>query len=271
MNDIIFIENYEGSVGMRSTNCIRPVVSSINPVPSFRAYGVTKKEGFFAKLNDMIATVYILAYFGLRLIIVAVGLTFIIAGLGYIGKAITIIAVSFFVYFKLFRTLRKRIKFIVKLNKLCRREGYILHFCRGFFGGLRFNTKGIDFTVDTPETRWCVRFATVRKYYSHVTFIGEKILEIKTNITKNHIKQKLGWDKPKIKSIKYDFSDDITCGSKNIRRVLLFNPVPIDISCKNDKDSPLQATGWGSQISNYYIFNASKFLETISKHKKRPM
>ena len=91
--------------------------SQIDPVPLHRSYGVRKREGFFAHLNNALAPALAIVMILVFAITWVLGFVILIFVLGNIGIMIAITAVILFIYFKLCRKIRKRIKFIFKLNK----------------------------------------------------------------------------------------------------------------------------------------------------------
>ncbi len=241
----------------------RPQISKENPVPLYRSYGVIKKEGFFAWLNNRIASVIAAVLIVMLGILWILGIYIFVNMLGAIGIMLAIISVILFVYFKLCRKLRKRLKFIIRLKKQCRRLGYTVSFCRGFFKGLRLNFEGFDFTVDTGKKLWCVRFFTPKKYLSHVIFLSEDRIRIKKNITKSHFKFIWGFNSPKISEFDYSFKDEMpqTDGERTAR-ALIINPVPHDVF-KKDSDGAIIPIGTGYQMYGYRLFTGSGFLTTL--------
>ena len=86
--------------------------SEINPVPLYRSYGVTKKEGFFAYLNDHLATVLLLIMYFWCFVIIVVGIWGIIVMLGALGIGLAVCVGVALVYRIGFKITRKRRAFL---------------------------------------------------------------------------------------------------------------------------------------------------------------
>ncbi len=238
--------------------------SDIGQVPLHRSYGVKKREGFFTHLNNTIAMVMAICLIIFLSIIWIMGIIMLIALLGHTGILLLAVAALLFVYLKLCRTLRKRLKFIFKLKRTCKRLGLKLQFKRGVLKGMKLNDRGLDFIVDSPKKRWCVRFYTPKKYLSHLTFIDKNTVEIKTNITKSRLKLVLGLEDPKTSRIPYSFTDEVSSGSKRVAKALILNPVPHDVF-KKDADGATIPIGTGEQLYGYTMFSGSGFLDALHR------
>ena len=238
--------------------------SDIGQVPLHRSYGVKKREGFFTHLNDTIAVAMAVCLIILLSIIWIMGIVMLVVLLGSIGILLISVAALLFVYLKLCRTLRKRLKFIFKLKRTCKRLGLKLQFKRGVLKGMKLNSQGLDFIVDSPKKRWCVRFYTPKKYLSHLTFIDKNTVEIKTNITKSRLKFVLGLEEPKTRRIPYSFAEEVASGSKKVAKALILNPVPHDVF-KKDTDGATIPIGTGEYLYGYTMFSGSGFLEALHR------
>ena len=242
----------------------RIVTSKLNPVPLYRSYGVTKKEGFWAKMNNVLAAILAAVLFTLLFITWGLGIYILVGMLGTIGVALVLIAIASFVYFKLCKKIRKRFKFLRRLKKYCKRMGYNLKFYRGFFAALKLNGQGIDLTVDTGKKLWTVRFFTPKKYLSHIIFESKEKIGIKTNITKSQLKFVLGFNKPKYKQLDYKYDECINAEGRRSARALIINPVPHEVF-KKDSDGAVIPIGTGEKLFGYTLFTGSGFLDTLAR------
>lgn len=242
----------------------RAEMSNINPVPSYRAYGVTKKENVFTHLNEILAillgwVIYIPYFF-----VIIVGTLFMIKLGGNTGIVFASFVGLLFVYFVLARNIRKRAKFIRKLRKQCRKFGYAFELKRSFLKGLRFNKKGIDLIVHTPYKRWYVRFMTPKRHRSHITILSKTEIEIKTNVTRNAIKAVLGLGNMKTKYVDYSFDEEFKSDRMDTQKVLLVNPVPLDMF-KRDRDGARIPIGTGEKIYDYIMYSGSGFINALDR------
>ncbi len=238
--------------------------SRINPVPAYRAYGVTKRENFFTVLNEILAIIlgwylYIPCFF-----IILVGTIFMIKLLGNTGVIFAFLVIILFIYFVLGRNIRKRASFVSKLRKKCKQLGYAFEFKRSFFRGLRFNNEGIDLIVHSPYKRWYLRFMTPKKHRSYITILNRNEIEVKTNVTRNHLKAVLGFGKIKVRRYDYSFKEVFNSDSIKTQKVLLINPVPLDMF-KKDIDGATIPIGSGEKLYDYVMFSGSGFISDLQR------
>lgn len=257
-------------------------VSKIDPVPRYRSYGVTKKETWLTRFNNHFADLLIFISLSLSLVIVALGLYAVIYMLGATGILISVLTVAAMIYFLALRTYRKRLKFLRKLKKQCKKYKYRLKFKRSFFKGLKYNEKGLDFTVETGKKLWCVRFLAVRQYESSMIFHSNNAIDIvsppreqslgattiSTNIitgTRRRTRLSLFslFVPKKKKTLDFVFAEiEPTINNKTAKRALIVNPVPRSMF-KKLHDGTVTPIGTGEYINGYTVFSGSGFLETL--------
>ena len=145
--------------------------SEFNPVSPARAYGKKRKEIHLVetlKLNLFRLIAIVFLYFLLS--IPAVGL---FAFLTYGNILVTFLFWVIFTAVLLFiitKPLRKRMKFVRKLKRLCKKKNYKLKVEQGFVNTLLWSPDKIDFSLNTGRHTYLVHYLTVRKYRSSVTF-----------------------------------------------------------------------------------------------------
>ena len=258
-------------------------VSDIDPVPRYRAYGVTKKETWLTRFNNGFADVLFAVLFLLSFAIMALGLYGVIYMLGATGIFISIIAVILVIYLVVFRTLRKRLKFLRRLKKHCKKYKYQLNFKKSFFKSLKNNNAGLDFTLETGKKLWCVRFLAVRHYDSSMMFLNNGKIQIVSppiESPENTIVVNMVTANPltgarrrtrfstfsqfaKKKKITLDFSfTETEQSSKVVKKALIVNPVPRSMF-KKLPDETSVSIGTGEYINGYTVFSGSGFLEAL--------
>ena len=256
--------------------------SHIYQVPLHRSYGKKKRENFFSYLNEFIASALLVIMYTMLLIMLAIGCYVLITLLGTIGQFISIFLVLTLAYRTIFRVHRKRIKFLLKLRRECKKLGFKIEYKRPFFKSFKFNTEGIDLTVDTGKKLWSVRFLPCKKYNCDLIFEDENTIKIKNNPIRlksslmgrgRHTRStrpiKMDTNTPvkqigKAKTIKYSFTEEITHIRRKSVRALVINPVPHTIR-KKEKDGAIYETGTGERMWGYTIFSGSGFIETLKR------
>ena len=241
-----------------------PSYADEEPVTLARSYGVKKRVTLFTHLNEVMAVVMAVILIALFTMILVAGYIWLTIMLGAIGIMLVFVSAVAFVYLVPCRSLRKRIKFISRLKKKCKKLGYKLEFKRGLFKGLMFNKEGLDFTVDTRKKQWRVRFMTPKRHLCHIIFVDKNTLDIKTNLTTSRFKFVLGLNNAKTKRIKYSFNDPLPTGYKKVSRALILNPVPHD-AFKKDADGAIIPIGTGEYLYGYTMFSGRGFLQTLTR------
>jgi len=239
--------------------------SDINPIPLHRSYGKKKKEGFFARFNNVLASAIALVMITMLAIIFCMGIFMLLIMMGHIGILLFFIGVAVFVWLVLLRVPRKRLKFVARLKRSCKKWGFTFHKERGFFKGLKWNKQGYDFTVDTGKRLWHVRYYTSVKYLTHVIFIDKNTVDVKQNITKSRLKYVLGFNDPKTIRHEYRFDDPLyEAKGRKCVRALIMNPVPHDVF-KKDSNGAVIPIGTGEYLYGYTMFSGSGFIQTLKR------
>ncbi len=239
-------------------------ISKVNPVPSYRAYGVTKRENIFTYLNEILAVLLGWFIYIPLFAIILIGTVYMVMLWGSVGTVFLFLIGFIIIYFVLARNIRKRARFISKLRKKCKWFGYTVEFKRSFLKGLKFNKKGIDLIVHTPHKRWYVRFMTPKKHKSHITFVSKYEIEVKTNVTRNAMKAVLGLGKTKVKRIDYSFDEEFKLDRMPTQKVLLVNPVPLDMF-KKDRDGGTIPIDTGEKLYDYIMFTGNGFINALER------
>ncbi len=239
--------------------------SEINPIPLHRSYGKRKKEGFFARFNNFLASAMALTLIILMTAVFSMGIFMLLVMMGHIGILLFFVGVAVFIWIVILRVPRKRLKFISRLKRSCKKWGFTYHKERGFFKGLKWNKQGYDFTVDTGKRLWHVRYYTSVKYLTHVVFVDKNTVDVKRNITKSRLKYVLGFNNPKTTRHEYSFNDPLydVKGRKCVR-ALIMNPVPHD-AFKTDTDGAVVPIGTGEYLYGYTMFSGSGFIQTLKR------
>ena len=256
--------------------------SELNQTELYRSYGVKKKEGFFAYLNDHLATVLLVLLYFFQIAAWILGAFWLTVMLGTIGIVLAVSAALTFVWLRFLKVPRKRIKLFFRLKKTCRSLGYKITFYRGFFKGLLFHGDGIDLTVDTGKKLWIVRFFPCRKYNTEILFENEHTIIKKTNPIR--LKRSLMGDsasfsprfsgmagvmglssilkRSRTTVIEYSFTDEKELPGRKCERALIINPVPHTLK-KKEKDGATYETGSGEKMWGYTVYSGSGFITAL--------
>ena len=161
---------------------------------------------------------------------------------------------------------RKRIAFIRKLKKACKKNGWEYRTKRRFFASFLWNGREEeDFSVRTRTHIYLVKYATAKRRYSDMIFLSKSKMVYRKLRLNN--KFTAAFDlKPKVTEMNVRFPQTFDDGYTV--RAILINPVPRDIF-KKDSDGSIVATGSGEKLFGYTVFSGSGFIATLEREDRR--
>lgn len=230
--------------------------------PMYRSYGRVKKiNPRFEKFKETVCQgilIWFLLWIG---IIFCLILYAMIAYSDVLAFLISLI-VGIIVTITVSRAPRKRIAFIRKLKRACRKNGWEYYANRRFFASFLWNEREEeDFSVRTRTHTYLVKYATAKKRYSDMIFLSKnKMIYRKLRLNN---KFTVAFDlKPKVTemNVRFPQTDD---GGYTVKAILI-NPVPRDIF-KKDSDGSIVATGSGEKLFGYTVFSGSGFISTLER------
>ena len=234
-------------------------------IPLYRSYGVTKTVNpamraignFFAKA----LTLFVLAA---ELAIILI-FTFLLAFYTDVLVATILFVVLFSIFFyNATKLLRRRARFISKLKRFCRKNGYEIEFHRSFVKGFYWaKGEALDFTLKTGSRTYCVKLATSKRYLSSFTFISKNEMKY-TKIARHNIFTTIFDFKDKTYTVPIYFPIEIDDCDKNIVKVILINPAVMSTQ-KKGNDGVVIPTGSGEKLFGYTIYTATGFMETVKR------
>ena len=235
-------------------------------VPMYRSYGKTRRE--YPRLEKLKETLLrgILLYLLIYLALIAALIVYVILTFSDVMAFFLVTPVSIALILILTRTARKRIKFLRKLKKFCKRNGYTLSFHRRFLEAFFWDkTCGTDFTLKTQTHTYHVKFATAGKRNSDMIFMSRSEILYRKLRLNNKITVAFNLQ-PKLKTLSVSFPEEAFF--EGASAVILLNPVPRDISIK-DADGSTVATGDGEDRFGYRIFGGSGFIESVEQEERK--
>lgn len=235
-------------------------------VPLYRSYGVTKKVNpTMRAIRDAIARVLTVLLLVAELSIIFVT-TFMLAFYTDILIATVIFIILFSIFsFNVTKLPRRRLKFLRKLKKTCKANGYELDFKRSFFKGLSWSKNcEIDFKVKAGKWTYYVKFATSKRFLASFLFVSKNEMKYTKIARQSRFATILDF-KDKTYSMPIAFPEDIDGDDKYSVKAILINPAVMDIERKGS-DGVTVPTGSGEKLFGYTIFTGSGFIETIKRN-----
>jgi hypothetical protein len=236
-------------------------------LPAYRYYGVKRKRKAMIE-KATTAFTYYSAYCVISILAFAVALAIVNMYL-YLGTfiptvfSLMIFAVLLRVFY--FKKIGRRVKFVRKLKRLCKKRILRLEDKAGFFGGMRFTSKGYHFTVQTPTVKYYVRYLTCFNYNTEVTFHSKKEIIIHKNLNaiKNKFKVLFGIIESH-DTKEFIFDTVFEPLPKRTENIVLLNPVPKSIDYL-DRDGIKTPTGSGEKLFGYTVYNGTDFLKLLER------
>jgi hypothetical protein len=244
--------------------------ASDEAVPLYRTYGVKRRlRPWQEKINltfGRIVLIWMLGILGFAACACIVGFWLYFPEL-WVKVLLSLLIVAVLAI-RMTRTLRKRLKFMRKLKRLCKRKKYRLTPVQNFFQSLFWSGNREDFVLETGRCVYFVRFLTVRKYRSTLYFEKPDAIKLVTRPLNN--KFTLIFDvQPRVRYYPMDFTvDERICGlwkNKKQIKALLINPVSSEMLYRK-RDGGYESTGNGGAHYGYTVFTGSGFLETVLRN-----
>ena len=234
-------------------------------IPLYRSYGVWRKTHpvldkiLFYALRSLV--IFVLAVLGTAFFATTVTL---LLYADILVATVFVLIVFSIIFFVLTRSMRKRIKLLRKLRRLCKKEGYRLIKGRSFFRSFRWNTKEHDFILKTDKYEYYVHFLTIGKYTSTLTFKDPEHIEKVVYPLNNNFSLIFEF-RPKRSTLNTDFPPLPTDMSTYHIRIILINPVCREMFEKTP-DGCIVATGNGMSRFGYTVFSGSSFIEAVKRN-----
>ena len=241
-------------------------IAETEDVPLYRSYGVKKKVNIRArKIRDMVAKVLTIVLLVTELSLIFV-VTFMLAFYTDLLVATTLFVLLFSIFFlNATRLLRRRAKFVRKLKRVCKQNGYDIHFERGFFKSLSWaKDDAIDFKVKAGKWTYYVKFATSKRFLSSFTFVSKKEMRYTKIARHNRFTIILDF-KDKIYNMPIEFPAEIDENDKYNVKAILINPAVMNIE-KKGSDGVIVPTGSGEKLFGYTIYTGVGFVETLKRN-----
>ena len=162
------------------------------------------------------------------------------------------------------KTIRKRIKFLFSLGRVCRKSGFVYKAERGFFKSFFWSPDKLDFTLKTRTHIYYVHYLTVRKYRCILTFLDKNAFELQTRPLKNRFTLIFDF-KPKTKRYTVSFPVYSSQGAMKKVNAILVNPTCCEFNTRN-KNGSLEPTGNGGECYGYTLFTGSGFIRSVIRN-----
>ncbi len=235
-------------------------------VPMHRAYGKTRK--YHPRLERLKENILrgILLYFLFYVALIGVLVLYVMLAFSDVMAFLVATPITVALLLILTRTPRKRMKFLRKLKRFCKKNQYTLTFNRRFFACFLWEKDAkADFTLKTRTHTYYVKFATAAKRNSDFIFISKTEMLYRKLRLNNKFTVAFNLQ-PKIKKLTVSFPEEAY--GENATAVILLNPVPRDIAIK-DKDGSTVATGDGENRFGYLIYGGTGFLEAVTRNENK--
>ncbi len=164
------------------------------------------------------------------------------------------------------KSLRKRLVFLFKLRRMCRKHGFVYKPERGFFKSFFWSSDKLDFTLKTRTHIYYVHYLTMRKYRCVLTFLDEHTFESQTRPLKNRFTVIFNF-KPKTKRYTVTFPERSSQGAMKKVNAILVNPTCCEFNTKN-KNGSLEPTGNGAECYGYTLFTGSGFIRSVLRNEE---
>ena len=235
-------------------------------VPMYRSYGVTKRVNLMARwIRDFFARALTILVLAIELALILIT-TFMLAFYTDVLVATILFVILFSIFFfNATKLVRMRARFIGKLKKTCKRNGYRLDVKRGFFKAMTWSEDDkVDFIVKAGRWTYYVKFATSKRFLSSFTFVSKNQMRY-TKIARRNRFATIFDFKDKVYPMQIEFPRWIDEKDKYIVKGILINPAVMNVE-KKGSDGVIIPTGSGEKLFGYTIYTGTGFIETIKRN-----
>ena len=235
-------------------------------VPLYRSYGVKKKVNpLLIAFNLTLGRALAILIFGFEFLVIAIcTVTMYLYADILICTLVTLILVFILLYIHT-RVLRRRLEFVSRLKRLCKKNGYRLDFVQNFWSSFVWDDNdSLDFVLKAGKYTYYVKYVTPTKPLTSFIFASKDQI-IYTKHARNNVFTLIFGFKDKSKSLRLQFPKAIDDKDKYSVKSILVNPKPRDIFVKNSSGATVP-TGTGEKIYGYTIFTGKGFIESVKRN-----
>lgn len=242
-------------------------ISKFNPVPRYRAYGVTRKEyAWVEHIKLWLVRIAAIIILGIPSTALAVGSIAVLSYSSLVIKTILWTAIASFAIAALTKKVRIRLKFNKKLKKFCDDTGCELCFERKLSESLKWSPNECDITVITQNRIYYLHTLYISKARQRIVFESAQNIKLITSPPKSRFVA-LFDIKPKVKNLSLDLSCDKSIGNKEAVSVILVLPGCLNMSYRQSSVSTVP-TGNGGEHFGYTIFTAKGFMNFLPRYEE---
>jgi len=234
-------------------------IKDANPREPFRTYDGKPYPYFLIVIQDFCVSVVMTVFMALLLSVPVLGITAFVLWSDLLTKIFMFSALGIWLFLALTRTVRKRLIFLSRLKRLCRKKGYRLDFYRNLLFPLKRITNRVDLAVEARGKVYEVMLFPARRRLVKYRFLKEGEAELETRFLKNRIKTIYNI-KPRIKTVKYGFE-----GANGAEKILLLNPVPYEMYYFDKNDFKVYSCGSGAEFFGYTAYSGSGFIKMLER------
>ncbi|MBQ9080707.1 MAG: hypothetical protein IJY27_06515 [Clostridia bacterium] len=227
----------------------------------WRNYGAGRASYFSVIFTETLVSVFAIAFYSLFVVTFVVGfialmisneIMTVLMGGGIIAALITPHT----------RRLVKRWNFTRKLARGCKKNGWRFYRYRNALMSLYRPSGAPDFAVETRDTVYECMYYPAPRRLSILRFDKPGEVCVVTGILKNRFKDVLGMHEH-VKVKPFGFEPVTKSTTKNVKKVVLLNPVPYELYYYDKKDGKTVQGGSGTEFFEYTAYSGSGFINTL--------
>ena len=162
-------------------------------VPLYRSYGVKKKVNrgvIFA--NVVLTKILFVLLVAFEFSVIAIVSFAMFNYGGPLASTLVVVVFGWLFFDKYTKAARRRLGFLRKFKKFCRKSGYAIEKKRGFFASLAWNESAeADFVLRAAGKTYFVKYVTPKRPLSSLTFLSQNEIRYTLHARKNVFIRKL--------------------------------------------------------------------------------
>lgn len=234
-------------------------------LPHYRCYGVKRRKyrilesAAFAVLSGIALWIYGICALAAGMFLMSI----LMYGEVLSRTLVLALGLGLLIWFRT-RRLRKRMKLMRRLRRLCTKQGYRMTRNKPWYLSFVWTGEQPDLVLQTDTDCYYVHFLTVKRYRSALFLEKANTLRLVT-YPLNNIFTVIFGRKPKSRyyplcPCEEELAPDGLC----CRRVVVLNPTCREMYAK-EADGTRASTGSGAEFCGYTLYTGSAFLEAVKR------
>ena len=236
---------------------------------SWRRYNDGNEIKYFSVVfRETLIAAFALAFYGLYIVAFILGLSGNLVASHESAVLATLVGGGMLaaIFAPHMRRLFKRLNFMRKLRRTCRRNGMRLYIYRGALRSLYHAGNRPDFAVECGDTVYECMFFPCRRRLTILRFQDSGKVKIVTGILRSRLKEAMGLNEH-VRERDFGFEPLTSISNHTLIKAVILHPVPYQLFYYDKKDGCMTEGGSGSEVFGYTLFSSTGFINELTRRR----